>query len=281
MISICLKSTNISALNSIENYLDNTTFSEIYYSQKKFKYFNNIILHYRGNKPIQFYKKLSKILSEYVINNCEQNFVKQQLSFDFFYFSESEKKIIERSTIKNLNSDINKKRKLEILQNCIEDYFESSSSCNLEGFINFRLYNYKNFINLILEHTINDYIIQKEYLDYVNLLKEYINIQTPQSETVHLVYNNTTKLLLDDSKNVIANTINQQIYLSDISFSSNDFILNSLLSLLPNKIFVHLNNAVEDNFIKFLKEIFKNRLIICNNCSICNLYLQIGDGAKK
>lgn len=272
MISICLKSNNISALNSIEHYLDNTTFSGIYYSQKKFKFFNNIIIHYKGNNKNKFYKEFSNILSNYIVNYCEKNFVQQQLTFDFFYFSPQEKKLIQESTIKSLNLESNVERKFSILQDSIIKYFTNNTSCNLDGFINFRLYNYKSFINLVLETVINDYVLQKEYSEYVNLLQEYIKMQIPQSESVHLVYSTEKKVLLDDSKNVIANTSNPQIYLSDISFSSNDFILNSLLSLLPKKLYIHLNSE-EDNFIKFIKLIFKDKFIICEDSQTYNNYL--------
>lgn len=271
MISICLKSNNISSLKSIENYLDNTSLPEIYYSQKKFKHFNNIIIHYKGDNKQLFYKVFSNILSKYIVNCYEKHFIKQQLTFDFFYFSIQDKKKIQESAIENMNLESNTVKKMNILENCITEYFFNNSSCNLDGFINFRLYNYKNFINLILENVINDYVLQKEYAEYVSLLQEYISIQPPQTKSIHLIYSNETKLLLDDSKNIIANTSNSQIYLSDISFSSNDFILNSLLNLLPDKLFIHLGTE-EDNFIKFLKLIFEDRFIICNKCSICSLY---------
>lgn len=278
MISICLKSNNIFSLNSIENYLDNTELPEIYYSQKKFKHFNNIIIHYKGHNEKLFYKVFSNILSKYIINFYEKHFIKQQLAFDFFYFSIQDKRRIQDSAIETMNIESNIVKKMNILRDCIIEYFSKTSSCNLDGFINFRLYDYKNFINLILENVINDYIIQKEYAEYVNLLQEYINMQTPQTESIHLIYSNDTKILLDDSKNIIANTSSPQIYLSDISFSSNDFILNSLLNLLPKKIFIHLGTE-EDNFIKFLKLIFKDKFIICNNCAICSLYFS--DSALK
>lgn len=272
MISICLKSNNIRSLNYLENCLDQITFPQIYYSQKKFNIYKNLIIHYTGNDLDKFYDIFSNILSKYIIENYEKSFINQQLKFDFFYFSTDEKKMIQTTTIQNLNSKLNKKQKNSIINNCIKSYFLEHSSCVLDGFINFRLFNYKNFINLILENTINDYILKKEYAEYVNLLYEYISIQEPQSENIHLIYGTDSKLLLDSSKNVITDTTNSQIYLSDFSFSSNDFILNSLLSLLPKKLYIHLNNIEEDNFINFLKLIFKDRFIICNNCNICKLY---------
>ena len=87
MISICLKSKNLNSLNYIENYLDTETLPDIYYSCKKFKYYNNLIIHYKGTHKKQFYSTLSKILSNYFIDTYEIIFLKKQLSFDFFYFS--------------------------------------------------------------------------------------------------------------------------------------------------------------------------------------------------
>lgn len=278
MISICLKSSDKISLNELENYLDYTTFPDIFYSQKKFKYFNNLIIHYTGKNEKSFYDIFSSLLSEFIINNFEKKFIRQQLSFDFFYFSKSEKQELLTHISKSLNSDINISQKLSILQNSIKDFFMNNSVCNLEGFINFRISDYKNFINLILEKEINNFVIKKEYSEYVNLLQEYINIQPSQTDIVHLIYSNTEKFLLDSSKNIISTTSNKK-YLSDISFSANDFILNSLLSFLPNKIIIHLNTE-KDNFINFLELIFKDRFTICTNCDICHNYSSIGSSQK-
>ena len=147
--------------------------------------------------------------------------------------------------------------------------------------INFRLYNYKNFINLILEKTINNYVIKKEYIEYVDLLYEYIHIQPSQTPTLHLIYSEHIKLLLDDSKNIITDTSSSKIYLSDISFSSNDFIFNSLLSLLAQKLYIHLKNNQSDNFITFLKSIFNDRATLCDNCAICSQYFSKADSIKN
>ena len=278
MISICLKSINKSFLNQLENYLDTTQFPDIVYSQKKFKIFHNLIIHYIGENEKGFYNVFSNLLSNFIINNFEKKFILQQLTFDFFYFSKSEKKEILTYILAKLNSEINFNRKISILQNAIINFFTNYSKCNLDGFINFRISDYKNFINLLLEKEINDFVIKKEYCEYVNLLQEYVAMQQPQTNTVHLIYSDTEKFLLDNSKNIISTNTNQK-YISDISFSSNDFILNSLLSFLPKKIIIHLNTK-KDNFINFLELIFKDRFIICSNCDICSNYSSYNSSQK-
>ena len=79
--------------------------------------------------------------------------------------------------------------------------------------------------------------------------------------------------MLDEQKNIVSvseNIYNAQ-YLSDITFSSNDFALNTLLSLLPNKIEIHLISE-EDEFINTIKLIFEDRVSLCTDCNICKTY---------
>ena len=65
-------------------------------------------------------------------------------------------------------------------------------------------------------------------------------------------------------------------YLSDVSFSKNDYILNTLLNLLPQKIYMHLVSPLSNlDFISTLQLIFENRIELCHDCNICNLYKRI------
>ena len=63
-------------------------------------------------------------------------------------------------------------------------------------------------------------------------------------------------------------------YFSDITFSDNDFILNTLLNILPQKIYLHLVSISPNNFdfINTIKLVFENKITICQDCNICNLY---------
>ena len=71
-------------------------------------------------------------------------------------------------------------------------------------------------------------------------------------------------------------------FLSDISFSNNDYILNSLLTLLPSKVYLHLVSSSDNlDFINTLQLIFEDRINVCTDCTICNLYKKLNIGQKK
>lgn len=94
-----------------------------------------------------------------------------------------------------------------------------------------------------------------------------------KTDVLHLIYMNGESILLDKDKNIVQEdtNINNAKYLSDITFSSNDIALNTLLSMLPKKIEIHVIDK-EDEFINTLKLIFENRIKICSECGICRTY---------
>ena len=128
------------------------------------------------------------------------------------------------------------------------------------------------YIDNIIDNAVNQFVIDREYSDFISLLKIYISSK-PSSGLVHLIYTGGESVLLDEHKNIISISkakLNVN-YLSDISFSSNDYTLNSLLTLLPDKIIVHLITK-EDEFINTLKLIFESKVNICTDCTICQTY---------
>ena len=112
----------------------------------------------------------------------------------------------------------------------------------LSGFVNFRLPEYIKFIDSLVDTSVNKFVLEKEYNEFIELLRLYINSKNPNCKYVHLIYMNEDSILLDENKNLI--TVSQDAfnakYLSDISFSSNDYVLNTLLDLIPKKIYLHL-----------------------------------------
>lgn len=111
----------------------------------------------------------------------------------------------------------------------------------------------------------------------------YVNSKQSQIDVVHLVYTNKESILLDKNKDLIpidTNLLNAT-YLSDISFSSNDYCLNTLLNILPDKLYIHLISGFEDEFITTLKLIFDSRVNICSDCDICHVYRLTSNVASK
>ena len=276
MKSVCIKTNNSNLLNYLLNELDYIEIEPVYISSNEFKNYKNIIVHYRGNDDKNFIHEISCILSCLIIDELEEKFLKQIILKNYFYFNYNERKHILDMCYDIFTDDFNTyfDKKYNCLIYNFEDYLTINKSIVLTGFINFRIKDYMIILENIVDEAVNTFIIEKEYLEFVSLLKMYISSQSCNCNVVHLIYNNENSILLDDNKNVIniSDDIFKAKYLSDITFSSNDYALNSLLTLIPKKIYIHLIDNVVDEFIHTIGLIFENRTEICTDCDICKIY---------
>ena len=270
--SICIKSNTNEILSYLTNELEHFNIDNTYFSCKEFKNFKNIIVHHTGKNSYTFLSSFSKILSYLVLDLYENSIIKNLISYDYFYFSVDEQKNIYNLCIDNLNYEDSLDR-IELIHSAFFNYLKDNKNLNLHGFINFRLSKYIEYLDTIVDMCVNKYIIDKEYSEFVNLLKTYVISSPSNSNTIHLVYKNNESILLNQEKNIIPvnNNVFNAHYLSDISFSSNDYALNNLLTLLPKNLYIHLIDE-EDEFVTTLVNIFGKRASVCHDCDICRLY---------
>ena len=226
---------------------------------------------------------ISEIITNCILYFYEPLLLKKILNFNFFYFDSYEQDHIKENCLKYISQqEIQniKYRKNEIYTEVLK-YIIENKYMILDGFVSFRLENYLYTLEEIVDYNVNEYVIEKEYTEFINLLKMYVDSKPPESSTIYLVYCNGESVLLNKNKDLI--DLNENItnakYLSDISFSSNDYALNALLSLLPAKIEIHLVGD-EDEFINTLKLVFRNRVSICYNTTL-NEFNKFEKGEKK
>lgn len=281
MVSLCIKTNKNSIINYLISNISKIHLDDIVFSKKDFSKYSNVIVHYIGNNIPQFYNELSTVITNCIIDNYESLIVHKLLLINYFYFDDADLDIIEEDC-KNILSNKNSSDVVSVQNEVIDRehylwadvlrYISYNKSILLDGFVAFRISDYMNCIESIIDFSVNRFVINREYMEFIDMLRIYVASKPPETNLVHLIYVNEESILLDSEKNVISLTKNNLCYLSDISFSSNDYALNSLLSLLPQKIIVHLISP-KDDFINTLQAIFGEAITICNsNCSICKSY---------
>ena len=286
MSSLCIKTNNKQILEYLQNEFSSFNMLNTFYSKNKFKNYKNIIIHYKGINKELFYTKLATILSYLVIDYFEENIIKQILHSNYFYFENSEFNTILKLCEENLcdSSEFSLPNRQLFLFDIFYEYISTHHNLLISGFTNFRLGKYRKLLEDLVDLSVNEFIIEREYLEFVSLLRLYINSQSPSNLTVHVISFNNQIILLDENMNKISIDKNllKAKYLSDVSFSNNDYVLNTLLTMLPKKIHLHLVSQTTNlDFINTLKLIFENRIDICYNCDICNIYKQINITKKN
>lgn len=278
MKSFCIKTNNNAILEYLLDKLDYLELEEVRYSKNKFKIYSNIIVHYIGEKISFFDEKISSIITDTILKFYKEKMIKKIINFDYFYFEEYEKKIIIQNCCEIIESSeyeqISKEK--EYIHEAVLQYVIENKSMILEGFVNFRIKEYIKYLDSIVDIAVNKYIIEKEYNEFISLLRMYINSKKSNIKNLHLIYGKSELTILDENKNIVplCKEIYNAKFLSDIIFSENDYALNTLLTLLPQRIEIHLLDS-EDEFIKTVKLIFEDRVYICRECNICRTYKMI------
>ena len=90
MNSVCIKTNNNKILEYLLNDFYKINLDDTFLTQKKFKFYENIIIHSNSPSSI-FYNKVSNILTRGIINLFEKDIIKRLLDLNYFYFDTFEK----------------------------------------------------------------------------------------------------------------------------------------------------------------------------------------------
>ena len=289
MISICIKTNNKNIISYLMKNISNINLDNIFFVTRHFSKYNNVIVHYTGSNIPIFLDELTNVLTSCIIDNFEHKIIHSLLMLNYFYFDDVDIKAIESKSNNLLTSKVSNKMlpfevydRYDVLWNDVLRYINYNKSMVLEGFVRFRITDYIKILDSYVDFAVNEFILNREYCEFIELLKMYINSKEPSTDLMHLIYVNEESILLDSNKNIISLTHNnlESHFLSDISFSSNDYALNSLLNLLPKKLIIHLVSN-EDEFINTIKLIFGKSVSICTDCNICRTYKLLNNSKSK
>jgi putative sporulation protein YtxC len=246
-------------------------------------------------KSLESYKVLktyiSNALADYIIRQYEEKLIMRIINSNFCYFNAAEKKeILQRalSIIRNedktfINSLFQIRRRNVIVRRLM-DYFDNSNSIILDGFVNFRLKDYIKDLEEIVDKAVDDFLMDREYREFIRLLRYFVEIQEPKIDTVHVIVNYDNKYtLLDGSKREITNECIQE-YVNEITegeINYDDLLVSSLITFAPRKVVIHSKgNFRNKELMETIKNVFYGRVIICQGCELCSVRMAKSETKK-
>lgn len=220
MKSICIKSNNKYIIDYLLKDFSKIDLDNIYLSNHTFKIYDNVIVHYTGDDIDTFQNYLCDILTKCIIFFYEKKLVKNLLDYNYFYFNDIEKQKILENCIDYFNDIDTYNEKYASIFPALKSYFEEHHSLVLSGFVNFRLKQYREILDYNIDLAVSNFLIEREYHEFIDILHLYVNSRDCQMDIVHLVYTNKESILLDKNKDLIPidSSLLEAKYLSDISF---------------------------------------------------------------
>jgi len=213
--------------------------------------------------------KVTKLLIEYTklesINCLKEN---------YFYFDDEEMKLI----ISDIEDEIDNDVKIQlIIKNKFREILERSNLINLNGFINFRLKFVKLYAEQIVERCIDSYLMKKEYMDFISIIKLISESEDGEYDVVNVMCSNNKLQAYDKNMKKITYLTNVE-FAAEISSNASydESLINILLSVSPRKIVIHeakidKKNKELQNTLGVIKRIFEGKYEICGGCRYCEL----------
>ena len=126
----------------------------------------------------------------------------------------------------------------------------------LEGFMRFRMKDYLEEWSRALALGVEDYIRKKEYTEFVEILRLFVNIRIPRVRKVHIcVDGHGEYLLLDERLCLLKCTfLGKRI-------DKDDALLSALVNIAPLCIVVHNKDRFWDaRILETIKDVFGKRV---------------------
>lgn len=229
-----------------------------------------------GERKFAMRFAVAKALSELFVNNLESAYIREYINKNYNYLSRDYREEIINRSLENMQK-LRVVRKNRILQS-LYDYLGEHQTLMVEGYGRFRLKGYWSQLQRMVRRTVQEFLADKDYMEFIRLLRCFIELQEPKIDGVHVfITGEGTFYLCDEMGNVIRreHLRTPSFTVIDGEFNYKDYLLSMLISLSPKKIVFHVPDQIWScNPIQTIQQVFGSRLTRCPGCEKCqDLYM--------
>lgn len=217
-------------------------------------------------------------LSDHIVEQCEGELIRKIIDSAYHYFTPEEQDQILSYTDRTLNGPpgssprLKVGRKSQILHR-LRDYLDGSDELVLEGFLTFRLRDYVEELEDAVDRAVDDFLMEREYLEFVRLLQYFVEVQEPRIDKVQVVMRPGGLFRLLDESGIAVRSEHLEEFMVEMVESEvnwEDLLVSALITLAPNSILIHgAALATWDDSLETIKRVFGDRVILCENCPLC------------
>ena len=214
-------------------------------------------------------EKICSHIADYILKFYEKPLIYDILKEQFIDFSPSENAEI----LKNAQKSIGFFDKLyckRLIVNNLTNYLSISTNLSIEGFLRFRLKEYRRIIKISLSDAIEELFLKKEYEEFIELLKSYISYAEPLIDLLHIRPEYDGGFTLYDFKKSQIILEKEKEYQTEIFLTEDDMLMNVLIKATPRRIIWHNNCETKNQkLVNTIKEVFGARFTECAGCELC------------
>lgn len=224
---------------------------------------------------------ISNVLYKIVLEEYKEKEMFDYLTENYFFLKQDEIIEVEELIMKillgneSLNFDnlVYCMNKINSIIDKIKSCLEENSEININGFIRFRMKELREDIENIIDKVIESYMVEKEYKEFIKLLKYFVEIQESKIEEVNIVIDEGGNYsIIDSNKNDIFNEFMKELIECKVDgdVKMEDIIISGLITNAPQRVIIHgKQNCINKEFIDTIENVFENKVNFCNGCTLC------------
>ncbi|HXL05270.1 MAG TPA: putative sporulation protein YtxC [Bacillota bacterium] len=231
-----------------------------------------------GQRDMLLYH-VASALADNIVFDVETELIGKILRTRYSYFDDAEREKIAEYALDTLNrrsqvddqgqvQAINRRRN-DVLFTLL-DYLDTNDCLILEGFMRFRLKHYMEQIENAADSAVDDFMLEKEYNEFIRLLKYFVDVQEPKIEEIHVISrpNGRFRLLDQNGKAVDSDCLEGMPFepgQGDIDHE--DLLISTLITASPKRIVLH--GFQDKNANETIFKVFDSRVSTCSGCHLC------------
>jgi len=227
-----------------------------------------------------FKNYVADVLSDLIMCKWQKNMLGDIIRENYYYFGEEERRTIFQHALRYLedyetgetNSVIKIRKKRRVLSK-IREFLSGYNQIVVEGFIRFRLKEYIKELEEAADKAVDDFLMDREYKEFIQLLKYFVDIQDSRTDVVNVVMKPNGSFMLYDGQNRVINSSYLEGFIFDLIDSEinyEDLLISALITIAPQEINFHTGKAESPpNTLETIRCIFSNRVVLCKGCQLC------------
>ncbi|MCS1351572.1 putative sporulation protein YtxC [Mechercharimyces sp. CAU 1602] len=242
-------------------------------------------LHTHNKGELRFRYGLGLALADYILSYKAHAIIRSLIQKQFQYAHPEETDEIE-AHVHLLLRERERKQKEKGVRLTYEDrvargvahFLAAHQQVAVDGFLHFRMKSYRRSLERVVEKAIEDYMLDQEYKEFIQLLRYFVQIQESKMPLVHVLHVGQRRFRLLDREGSPVQVEVEGSPSSDLMeqvHSHEDLVVSTLLTMAPAHVILH-SRHLEENVIRTLVQIFEGRIVVCEGCSDCtaSLYLK-------
>jgi putative sporulation protein YtxC len=225
----------------------------------------------KGERKFASRFAVAKAIAELFINQLEAEYIKEYIEDIYYYCSPQDRFEIVSLTLETLDK-LKIIRRNRILQS-VFDYLADNQLLNIEGFARFRLQGYWAQLRRIVKRTGEEFLAAKDYLEFVRLLRCFIELQETKIDEAHIFISPEGTFFICDKKGHVIKREHirtPSFSAIDGEFNYKEYLLSMLIVLVPETIIFHVSDGIwECDPIRTIQQVFEDRVTRCPGCDRC------------